>query len=246
MYSSKAREAAAAQLMALQNATPRSYATLGMTVSSGLVQLRSHERAVEGHDDVMIQLKIWVLDTLEQAFKHAAKVLVTRPAAVTTTAAKAELDTMMDSGYRQHLKEKMTAYSRSFTQSEMAVELLLRLPDLIADLVDDSLRKTQALKLACYAAVSAGAVKNTVHELVNSIAEAVGRIAELVTLESDEAFDASGPELDAVARRELKLYRECIANGHTADTALHAVSKAMQTEVAECLGRLVKHPDTDK
>lgn len=235
-----AYEAAASRVMESHNAATSAYSKTAAILAAAMIQLRTHERGIEGHDDIVLQLKDTLLELIKDTYTKAADTVRLVPDYGDQARALATVDKLLELPYSARLTFIMHGYATAFKKSKMAVAILEELPDMLAAMIDDSLRKTVAFMMICDHAISNNILGNKRGELVNELAAGVAKAVELTEFEVNGVFDYACPELDVIAVKENQCFVQCLEAGHSNRTALPVANANLKAEINEVMVMLDK------
>ena len=239
------RDAAQRLLGKTHDAATRTYADTSCMLAAAMLQLRCHERGIEGHDDIIAFVRRELLTVIGDTYAAISELIGSVDDYTQDKPVKAVMSKMLTLPYRDRLSKLFADYAKAFKKSNMAKAIMAELPDMISLNIDTSIRLTVAFLRACDDALHRNMLANDRSDLLGQLTTGIKEAGNMTETESDTLFDFACTELDAVAVKECGVYDTEILNGKTRDNALLAANKALRDTTTKLLTDIEKRR-TDK
>lgn len=226
---------AATRLMQVHGRSMEAIASVAMQTAGGMVQLRSHERGIELHDDVTDQIKKELLDIIRKTYTAFALELQAPLDPDDGAGLTARLDVLMAIPYGDQLDSLGKRYKGAFKKSKLAMLILVEITRAIHAQLDQVAKWLVALVAVALHARNAGAIMNDRDELVTSLTtninEAIGHTVD----EVEHTFMRADPQLDAIAVLENKHFCYLLKEGYEPQKAFEITETKYKDKVQKVL-----------
>lgn len=212
-------------------AVTREFARTAATTAAILLQLRSHERALEHHDDIVLVLKSELLDAVCATYNTMAELLNTVPDFTDDKAAAAFMDNAASSGYGKRVAGLCDGYAKAFPNSDMARALLVEIQAMLVKSLDSSVRALVMFLRVCDDAIKRGMLANPRPSLLTELAKGIKQACDMTVIDVNNMCDYACPAMDAVAVKEHGEFMKAVADGKAPAAALAAAHTTVKDEV---------------
>jgi len=214
------------------------------TLAAFMLHLRSHERALEGHDDVvdhikeefidlMFSLQVEFITNLSELEDQLDKIRVatTNVSALVSSATQA----MLGMSYANQLDALGARYSKGFVKSALARYMLCNAGDILGPSVTSTIAPLVGLIVCGVQGKQAGVVEFGDGELAARFRDNLEPLRGLADICAEQTLALAGPELDALAKKEAELFSIAIERGNTPEAAFDEATKAFRARMTQLI-----------
>lgn len=234
----------ATKLMQVHAGTAHAIAQTATCLAGGLIQLRSHERGIEKHDDVVAQIKTELIDCINDTYREFSDQLQDDTDYNNHEAVKLVLDKLLGLSYGTKLNTLTTKYTDAFPNSVLAKQVLIALANNLHVHLNVVARWLVVLLTTAHLARRADAITNAIEELASNVGTSLMESHAHTIVEVNTAFDKAAKELDDLAIAENKVYTHLLGEGYTAEEALTEVERRFHVRIQKVLSDGKKDSDT--
>lgn len=211
------------------------FASIANTTASVLLQLRSHERALENHDDVVLVIKDIVLQAVCNAHDGIADLAAKVPDFNNNANTDKFIADATGLDYHARLLRVSDGYAAAFPNAAMARALLLALPELIATHIDAAVMKLAVFMRVCDDAMQRKLLANPRQQLIAQLVAGVRKACETTTDDVESMMEYACPELDKLALAEHAVFVKAVEAGAGTDAALKEANSSIRAQVGALL-----------
>lgn len=203
-------------------------------VGGTMLQLRSHERGVEHHDDIVAVIKAEVLQIADAALDRIIGYVATATTAYDDKDGIARMvDDMWDVAYSKSFKLVAEKYKPAFKHA-LAHRVLTDMGEYFTYAFDQIVKAAVATgAVAGYAKANEVISNDNVWEVV---AEAITAIRNQFNDQVTEIFDKADADLDDIATKENAFFEHLLNEGYEEDAAVGLVEQRFADRISEKLG----------
>lgn len=223
------------RLMQVHTGLTRTIVETAGCAAGGLIQLRSHERGLEKHDDITLQLKTDLLAMIRSIYLQFSTQLKQPIDAGDHKALKGLLDGMLESKYDYKLNTLLHGYIKAFPSSQMAQQVLQAMAHNLIIHTNNVARWSVALLAMANYAHCTKAITNPVNELASTVGDTIVETHDMALESVDAILDKANASLDSLAAAENKIFAHLIAEGLEPVTAFENASKRFEKRIHKAL-----------
>ena len=232
--SGKTPKQLAMELMKAQTLLAAALTETVSIVGGTMLQLRSHERAVEQHDDIVAVIKSEVLEIVEAALDRIIGYVESSTTAYDDNNGIVKMiDDMWDVSYSDGFKAVAEKYKPAFAHA-LAHRVLTDMGEYFTYAFDQVVKAAVATGVMAGYAKANGVISNdSVWEVV---AEVITTIRKQFSEQVTEIFDKADTELDDIAKKENAFFEHLLDEGYDASEAVGMVEQRFADRISARLG----------
>jgi len=204
-------------------------------VVGGIIQLRSHERTLEKHDDVVLIYTNTILGCIKNTYYRAIDCLDTNVRSDDVDAILKQLDSALHLPYAAELSDITNQLSKSFKVSPMAPTVLDVLNTNITSYIADDIKSIFALIVFSIYAHETGVIINDIDAILSSIKKGIDIMWDPIGSNINDIFDCVSEHLTKITVDEDKLYKYLLDEGYDKIEATCEVQKRMRERVQKVI-----------
>jgi hypothetical protein len=194
-------------------------------LAGGLLQLRAHERSLEGHDDIMVIVKDELIAEVKSIYADVLNCLSSDVTSKDTQRLHEQYAAMCDVPIRKRLDVIITKYKPAFKQSKIAPAIMDAYIHNLVQSLDSDIRAIMALFAMSLYAHEVGAINNEKDTLPELLKQSINDGAPYIEGEIDKVFDLVSHDFDEIAKFENQLFEKLTGEGHSESDALVLIHK---------------------
>jgi hypothetical protein len=194
-------------------------------LAGGLLQLRAHERGIEGHDDIVVIIKDELMATVKTIYSDALDCLTSGVTSKDTQVLQAQYTAMCAVPIRDRLVAVVTRYKPAFKKSKAVPAIMDAYLYNLAQSLDSDIKAIMTLFAVSLYASEVGAIENAKDSLPEIVKQSINDGMPYIEGEIDKVFDLVSPELDAIAQLEHQMFEQLVGDGISESDALVTIHK---------------------
>lgn len=236
----KEHEAVTQRLVTGYNTLAEAIHDLTRMAGGGMLQLRCHERSLEGHDDVVKIMAADLAATLTLTVKKLATLLDDANGWQNNAVNINVLDRMLACAYGKVIGGQLHRYDKAF-KSEFAPVIIDTVTDNIKCALDQICRAMTALHVMGLYAKSHNVIDNK--SVAEVITDYIATAMAAASVEIESTSDRANQDLDRIAAEEAGYYHELMADGCSREAALDRIADRFNGIITDLVQNAMKDQD---